>query len=96
MSHIIHDWSEEQCLTILGNCRRAMKPGAKLLLIEMVLPTDNTAHPGHLLDMIMLVIPGGRERTEPEYADLLAKAGFRLARVIPTASPVSIVEAVVG
>ena len=94
LSHVIHDWSEDQCLTILGNCRRAMKPSARLLLVEMVLPTGDVPHPGKMLDIIMLVLPGGRERTEPEYAELLAKAGFRLARVVPTESAVSIVEAV--
>jgi hypothetical protein len=94
LSHIIHDWSEEQCLTILRNVRAAMKPEGRLLIVEMVLPTGDAPHPGKLLDMVMLVVPGGRERTEAEYRDLLAKAGFRLTRVVPTASPVSVVEAV--
>jgi hypothetical protein len=94
LSHIIHDWSEEQCLTILGNCRKAMTPTGRLLIVEMVLPPGDTPHPGKVLDMMMLVVPGGRERTESEYAALLAKAGFRLNRVVPTASPVSVVEAV--
>jgi alkyl hydroperoxide reductase subunit AhpC len=94
LSHIIHDWSEGQCLTILGNCRRAMKPDSRLLLIEMVLPPGNTPHPGKVLDMMMLVGPGGQERTEQEYSKLLAKAGFRLTRVVPTESAVSVVEAV--
>jgi alkyl hydroperoxide reductase subunit AhpC/SAM-dependent methyltransferase len=93
LSHIIHDWSEPQCLTILGNCRRAMKPGSRLLLIEMVLPPGNTPHPGKVLDMMMLVGPGGQERTEQEYGKLLAKAGFRVTRVVPTESAVSVVEA---
>ena len=93
LSHVIHDWSEEQCLTILGNCRRAMKPGARLLIIEMVLPADDTPHPGKMLDIIMLALPGGQERSEPEYRSLLGKAGFRLAQVVPTQSAVSIVEA---
>jgi len=92
LSHIIHDWSEAQCLAILGNCRRAMKPDSRLLIIEMVLPTGNAPHPGKMLDMIMLTAPGGQERTEPEYRQLLEKAGFRLTRVIPTESAASIVE----
>jgi O-methyltransferase/methyltransferase family protein len=94
MSHIIHDWSEEQCLTILGHCRRAMRPGSRLLLIETVLPEGNAPHQGKLQDLVMLVFPGGQERTEAEYAALLEKAGFQLRRVIPTTSAVSIVEAV--
>jgi hypothetical protein len=93
-SHIIHDWNEEQCLAILGHCRRAMNPGGRLLLVEMVLPSGDTPHPGKMLDMVMLVTPGGQERTAAEYSALLDKAGFRLTRVVPTASPVSIVEAV--
>lgn len=96
LSHIIHDWSEEQCLTILGNCRRSMDPQGRLLIIEMVLPSDNTPHPGKLLDMMMLVGPGGQERTETEYAALLGKAGFRLTRIVPTESAVSVVEAVIA
>ena len=93
LSHIIHDWSEEQCVTILGHCRRAMKPGGRVLLVEMVLPAGDTPHPGKMLDMIMLVAPGGQERTEAEYRGLLQKAGFRLTRVVPTESAVGVVEA---
>lgn len=93
LSHIIHDWTEAQCLTILANCRREMKPDSRLLIIEMVLPPGNTPHPGKLLDLMMLVGPGGRERTEEEYAALLGKAGLRLTRVVPTESAVSVVEA---
>jgi len=93
LSHVIHDWNEEQCLTILGHCRRAMNSGARLLLVEMVLPAGDTPHPGKMLDMCMLTLPGGEERTEAQYGALLEKAGFRLTRVVPTASLVSIVEA---
>jgi hypothetical protein len=96
LSHVIHDWSEEQCLTILRHVRQAMNPNGRLLLIEMVLPPGNTPHPGKMLDMIMLVGPGGQERTEDEYRALLTKAGFQLTRVVPTESAVSIVEAIVA
>ena len=96
MSHIIHDWSEEQCLTILGNCRRAMGPKSRLLIVEFVLPPGNVFHPGKMTDMIMLTVPGGEERTEQQYRELLAKAGFRLERVVGTASAASVVEAVVA
>jgi hypothetical protein len=94
LSHIIHDWNEEQCLTILGHVRKAIKPEGRLLIVEMVLPAGDAPHPGKMLDLVMLVIPGGQERTEAEYAPLLTKAGFRLKRVVPTASAVSVVEAV--
>jgi O-methyltransferase domain/Dimerisation domain len=93
LSHIIHDWSEAECLTILGNCRRAMKPDSRLLIVEMVLPDGDTPHPGKILDINMLAVTGGQERTEPEYRALLDKAGFQLARVIQTESAVSVVEA---
>jgi O-methyltransferase domain len=93
LSHIVHDWTEDQCLTILRHCRHAMKQEGRLLIVEMVLPPWNTPHPGKMLDMMMLVGPGGQERTEQEYGALLGKAGLSLIRVVPTASPVSIVEA---
>ena len=94
LSHIIHDWNEEQCLTILGHCRKVMKPDGRLLIVETVLPAGDTPHQGKWQDMVMLVFPGGQERTEAEYASLLGKAGFRLKRVVPTESVVSVVEAV--
>jgi hypothetical protein len=94
LSHIIHDWYEEQCLAILGHCRKAIKPDGRLLIVEMVLPPGDTPHPGKVLDIVMLVFPGGQERTEAEYASLLGKAGFRLNRLVPTASAVTVVEAV--
>src|SRR5262245_47862239 len=93
LSHIIHDWTEAQCHTILGNCRAAMKKGAKLLIVEFVLPEGNTPHFGKLVDMVMLAIPGGEERTANEYGTLLDAAGFTMTRVVPTASDVSVVEA---
>ena len=94
LSHIIHDWNVEQCLTILGHCRRAIKPDGRLLIVETVLPPGDTPHQGKVQDMVMLVVPGGQERTEAEYVELLGQAGFRLNRVVPTDSVVSVVEAV--
>lgn len=94
LSHVIHDWTSEQCFTILGHCRRAMNADARLLLVEMVLPDDDTPHPGKMLDMIMLTVMGGEERTASQYSALLAQAGFRMTKVIPTASLAAIVEAV--
>lgn len=91
---IIHDWAEDLALRILRNIAAAMAPGAKVLLLETVLPEANTRHFGPFMDLNMLVMTGGRERRESEYAELLAKAGLRLTRVIPTESPVSLVEAV--
>ncbi|MCC8938693.1 methyltransferase [Bradyrhizobium sp. Arg68] len=96
LSHILHDWNDDQCLTILGHCRKAMKPDGRLLIVEMVLPPGDAPHPGKILDMVMLALIGGQERTETEYASLLHKAGFRLSRVVATQSPVSVIEAVLA
>jgi hypothetical protein len=71
-----------------------MAPSGRLLIIEMVLPAGDAPHPGKLLDMVMLTSPGGQESTEPEYAALLRENGFRLARVVPTASAASVIEAI--
>ena len=73
-----------------------MKPAGRLLIVEMVLPSGDTPHPGKILDLTMLVQTGGQERTESEYASLLGKAGFRLTQVVPTSSAANIVEAVVA
>ena len=94
MSHVIHDWGEKECLTILENCRRAMPKGSRLVLIEPVLPEGNAFHAGKMLDISIIVLTPGQERTEAEYRTLLGKAGFRLSRVIPTSAAVSVVECV--
>jgi O-methyltransferase domain len=93
MKHIIHDWPDDRAATILRNCRKGVSPGGKLLLVEAVLAPGNAADLGKVLDLEMLVIASGRERTEAEYQQLLAGAGWRLTRVLTTRSPVQIVEA---
>ena len=80
-------------MKILGNCREAMLPGAKLLIIEQVIPPRNEPSLGKWLDLHMLVLVGGRERTEAEYASLLRAGDLKLDRVIPTAAGASILEA---
>lgn len=94
MRHIIHDWNDEQCRTILRNCRKVVPATGKLLLIESVIPPGNEPSFAKLLDLTMLLIPGGMERTEAEYRELLASAGFHLARVTPTAAHVDVIECV--
>lgn len=96
LKHIVHDWPEDKVLEILKNIRAAIKPGGKLLLIEMVIPEDelNAPHSGKLVDMWLMLLVGGKERTATQYADLVARAGFKLERVVQTGSPVSIVEAI--
>ena len=79
---------------ILRNCRQAMEPNGRLLLVEMVIPPGDDPHPGKMLDMVMLSLPGGMERSEQEYRELLDTAGFRLTQVIPTQTPASVIEAV--
>lgn len=94
MKNIIHDWSDAEALTILRNIRAAVTDGGKLVLLEMVLPERASSFIGHLLDLEMLLMVSGRERTRSEYEQLLRQAGFQLTRVIPTVSPLSVVEAV--
>jgi O-methyltransferase domain/Dimerisation domain len=95
MKSIIHDWDDQWALKILANCRRALEgqPQGKLLLMEFVVPEGNEPHPAKVIDIEMLFFPGGRERTEAEYGKLLAQAGFRMTRIVPTQSPFSVVEA---
>ncbi|MGB3353858.1 MAG: methyltransferase [Mycobacterium sp.] len=93
LKNIIHDWDDETSLTILRNIRTAISSGGTLLLFEMVLPERPTQSLALMLDLEMLVTSGGRERTQLEYANLLSRAGFRLDRVIGTATPTSIIEA---
>jgi hypothetical protein len=93
MKHIIHDWSDEKALAILKNCHRAGRGNAKVLLVEAVLTPGNEPHFAKWLDLEMLLIPGGRERTEEEFARLFERAGFKLARVVQTKSPVCVLEA---
>ena len=94
LSQVIHDWNDGPALNILCNCRRAMGPRAKLLLVEHVLNPLNTQRATALLDLTMLVIVGGKERTVDEYGSLLDSAGFSLSRMLPTASPFCIIEGV--
>lgn len=97
LKHIIHDWGDDACRTILGPIRAAMDPAGRVLIVEPVIPPGNGPFPGKLLDLNMLVMTeGGRERTADEYAALLESAGLRLSRIVPTASAVSVVEAVVA
>ncbi|WP_435020982.1 methyltransferase [Tundrisphaera sp. TA3] len=95
LKSVIHDWEDGRATTILRNCREALKPGGRVLLAEMVIPPGNDPHPGKLLDLEMLVMVGGHERTEAQFRDLLAEAGFRMTRIVPTASPTCVIEGVV-
>jgi hypothetical protein len=94
MKYILHDWDDATALRILSRCRDAMAPGGRVLVAEHVLRPGNGRDWGKLLDINMLVVPGGQERTRGEFRDLFARAGLSLARVVPTASPLSVLEAV--
>ena len=93
MKHIIHDWDDESSIKILQNIHSAMNENGKVLIIEMVIPEGNEPHPSKALDILMLVMEGGKERRRDEYRKLLDASGFRLARIIPTKSPYSVIEA---
>jgi hypothetical protein len=92
LRHIIHDWDEEKCLTILRNCHRAMSSASTLLVIESVIPPSNQPFHGKFLDLVMLLIPGGKERTEDEYKTLFERAGFELTQIVPTSTEISILQ----
>lgn len=90
---IVHDWPDEQAVRILRNVHHATGPGARVLLVEQVIPTHDREFLGKWADLEMLLCLGARERTAAQYRDLLARAGFEVTRVVQTASPFSLVEA---
>lgn len=94
LKHIIHDWNDDDAIKILTNIRKAMGTYGRVLLIEAVVGDVNEPDFAKILDIEMLVSPGGKERTANEYADLFRQAGLKLSRIIPTKSPYSIIEAV--
>ena len=93
LKNVLHDWDDEHAVIILKNCHRAMRKGSRLLVLEVVLPVLEDRSFGGLLDLNMLVMSGGRERTREEYYKLFDESGFRLTHVIPTMALVSILEA---
>lgn len=94
LKHIIHDWYDDKCQGILRNIREQMPDDARVLIIDALVPGPNEPHFSKFLDLEMLMLPGGKERTEGEFRSLLDASGFALSKVIPTPSPISIVEAV--
>lgn len=89
---VIHDWSDDDALRILKNCRRAMKPNGRLLIMEMVLEPPSQAPPGDFMDLLMLALTGGRERTEADFRMLLEKASLSMREIVRTELPLSIIE----
>jgi hypothetical protein len=94
MKFIIHDWYDPECIKILSHCRKGIRPGGRLLVVDQVVPPRNEPGVVKFMDLEMLVLPGGMERTEQEFRELFAAAGFRLERIIPTPSLQSIIEGI--
>ncbi len=94
LSHILHDWDDERCVQILRSCTRALRPGARLLVVEDVVEPGVNAPQTLFKDMQMMVLNGGRERTAAEYEGVLAAAGLRLNRIIPTQATARVIEGV--
>jgi hypothetical protein len=92
LRHIVHDWYDAEALTILGSCRRALPEGGRILVAEAIVPDDNSASIAKTFDVAMLVLAGGMERTEAEYRALFERAGLSVSRIVPTDSPVSLIE----
>lgn len=93
LKRILHDWDDEQCKIILKNCKTAMQPGSKLLILETVVPEGNSRSISKDIDIMMLTLFGGKERTKIEWQELLASVGLKLINVKTTALMLSIIEA---
>ncbi len=93
LKHILHDWSDDECVQILGRVRDAMTPDARVVVAEMLIDDKGPPSPAPLLDLNMLVMLSGRERTAQEFGGLFASAGLKLHGVTPTHSPVAVLEA---
>jgi SAM-dependent methyltransferase len=91
---VLHNWPDDQALVMLRNCRRAMGADGRLLLVEWVVPAGDVPHPSKFLDLAMLFVYGGRERTEQEYVALLTEAGLRISRILGSASTLNVLEVI--
>ncbi|MFJ6671529.1 methyltransferase [Actinosynnema sp. NPDC091369] len=94
VKRILHDWDDEQCVRILRHCRRAVSGRGRVLVVDAVVPPGNDPDPGKVIDILMMGSLTGRERTRAEFAELFSRAGFRLGRVLPTGTRLSVVEGV--
>jgi len=92
LKHVLHDWDDDRCVSILGNCWRAISNEGRLLVIEFLVAPGNEPDYGKYLDLNMLVLTKGRERTEEQYRTLFEAAGFTLSRVVATRSELSVIE----
>jgi hypothetical protein len=92
LRHIIHDWNDEQSITILRNCKKAMGPKGKLLVVEGIVPSGNEPSLSKFFDLAMMILPGGMERTLEEYRQLFEASGFQITEVVPTRTWISVIE----
>jgi O-methyltransferase domain/Dimerisation domain len=96
MQHIMHDWDDERCVQILGNLKQALaeRKNGRLIIVDAVLPETSEPHPGKFLDLLMMLFPGGCERTQSQWHTLFDAAGFKITKIVPTRAPESVIEAV--
>ncbi|SDP42516.1 methyltransferase [Lentzea jiangxiensis] len=94
LSYITHDWSDDECVRILRNCRKAMAPGARIAVFDAVVEPGNEPDDAKLLDLVMMMLVTGKERTADEFGRIFDQAGLRLSRIVPADGPLSVVEAV--
>jgi hypothetical protein len=92
LKRILHDWSDQRCVQILRTCREAMGEKTRILVVDAVVPPGNESHPSKVMDILMMALVEGRERTEEEFRELYRQAGLKLTRVVATPSVLSIVE----
>jgi len=93
LRHVVHDWRDQDAAIILRNCKSAMKPDGKVLIVEIVVPAGNDPSFAKWMD-VMMVTYGGKERSEKQYRDLFSAAGLRLTRIVPTRAGISVIEGV--
>lgn len=93
LKRILHDWSDERCVEILGSCRRAMKDDSVLLVVDSIIPAGNVPHPGKVMDILMMIFAEGRERTETDFQNLFDQAGLKLSKITNTPTALTIIEA---
>lgn len=93
VKRILHDWPDDRCLDLLQLCARAVRPGGRVLVIEAVVPSGNVEHPSKDVDIMMLALLGGQERTVSQFEELFRRAGLRMLRTVPLPALVSIIEA---
>jgi len=92
LRHVLHDWTDAQCVTILQHCRRVIPSHGRLLVVECVVPAGNDRSISKDYDILMMAGPGGLERTEPQFRTLFERSGFQVSSVTPTSTMVSVIE----